>query len=171
MVDSIMFTSEIRAVLLLIIAVSSNFLGNTLNCGLQESLTNSPILRNLFLFLIVCFTIDFTSKSDSDPVDVVKRSFIIYIFYILLSKQNYSTLIVIFLLLVTVYFLYIKVNYETKQGNDPSKYQKSMDMLSLAIGGIAVIGFGFYLNRQYNEHQEDFDLLQFIFGKNKCDKM
>ena len=46
-----------------------------------------------------------------------------------------------------------------------------MDMLSLAIAGIAVIGFGFYLNRQYNDHKEDFNLAKFIFGKNKCDKM
>ncbi len=171
MINPTMFSSEIRAVLLLIIAISANFLGNTLNCGLQEALTNSPILRNLFLFLIVCFTIDFTSKSDSDPFEVIKRSFIIYIFYILLTKQNFETLLLIFTLLVAVYFLYIKINYENKKGNDVTSYQKSMDMLSLAIGGIAVIGFGFYLNRQYNDHKEDFDFAKFIFGKNKCDKM
>jgi len=45
------FTGSIRAVFLLFIAISANFLGNTLNCGLQFDLTTTPLLRNLFIYI------------------------------------------------------------------------------------------------------------------------
>jgi hypothetical protein len=167
--DTSLFTSEIRAVLLLFIIISGSFLENTLNCNIQKALTDIPMLRHLFLLLIIFFTIDFTSKNESEPFDTLKKSFVIYIFYIMLTKQNFSTLIIILILLVTVYILYLKINYENKIGTDTTSYQKTMDTLSYVIGGITIVGFGLYLNRQYTEHSDNFEISKFIFGTNKCD--
>ncbi len=169
--NKIMFSSEIKAVFLLIIAISANFLGNSLNCGLQKGLTDSIIIRHLFLYLMIFCTIDFTAKDNMEPLDIMKRSFIIYLFYILLSKQNIETLILIFILLISIYILYLKINYEEKQGNDTLIYADSIEFLSYTVALISIVGFGFYFNRQYNEHSDSFDIITFIFGKNKCDKM
>ena len=78
--DTTIFTSEIRAVLLLFIIISGSFLENTLNCNIQKALVDIPMLRHLFLLLIIFFTIDFTSKNESEPFDTLKKSFVIYIF-------------------------------------------------------------------------------------------
>lgn len=169
--NKIMFSSEIKAVFLLIIAISANFLGNSLNCSLQKGLTDSIIIRHLFLYLMIFCTIDFTAKDNMEPLDIMKRSFIIYLFYILLSKQNPETLILIFILLISIYILYLKVNYEVKQGNDTLIYADSIEFLSYTVALISIVGFGFYFNRQYTEHSDSFDMITFIFGKNKCDKM
>ena len=106
-----------------------------------------------------------------EPLDIMKRNFIIYLFYILLSKQNAETLIIIFILLISIYILYLKVNFEVKQGNNALKYEESIEFLSYTVSLISIVGFGFYFNRQYNEHSDSFDIITFIFGKNKCDKM
>ena len=89
----------------------------------------------------------------------------------MLTKQNFSSLVIILILLVTVYILYLKINYENKIGTDTTSYQKTMDTLSFVIGGITIVGFGLYLNRQYTEHSDDFEISKFIFGTNKCDNM
>ena len=165
------FSSEIKAVFLLLIAISANFLGNSLNCGLQKGLTDNFILRHLFLYLIIFCTIDFTSKDNMDPLDIMKKSFIIYLFYLLLSKQNAETLILIFILLISIYVLYLKVNYEEKQTKNTLIYEDSIEFLSYTVALISIVGFGFYFSRQYTEHSDSFDMITFIFGKNKCDKM
>ncbi len=169
--NKIMFSSEIKAVFLVIIVISANFIGNTLNCGLQKALTDNVLLRHLFLYLMIFCTIDFTAKNDMDPLDIMKSSFIIYLFYMLLSKQNAETLVLILLLLICIYILYLKVNYEEKQGSNTLVYAESIEYLSYAVALISIVGFGFYFNRQYNEHSDSFDIITFIFGKNKCDKM
>jgi len=169
--NKIMFSSEVKAVFLLLIAISTNFLGNSLNCSLQKGLTDNILLRHLFIYLIIFCTIDFTAKSHMDPLDIMKKSLVIYLFYILLSKQNAETLILIFILLIAIYILYLKINYEEKIGNDTFKYTDSIEFLAMAVGLISIVGFGFYFNKQHTEHSDSFDIITFIFGKNKCDKM
>ncbi len=167
----LVLTSEIKAVFLLIIALSSNFLGNTLNCGLQRLLTENGIIRNLFIFFIIFFTIDFTSKSDLDPVDVIKKSFLIYIFYIILNKQSFESFALLFILMVVVYIIYLKIGYEEKRNRDTKLFNQSLNILLYCIGGIAIIGFGLYYNKQMTEHPNDFDHIKFIFGTKKCDSI
>ena len=163
----------IRGVFLLIIAVSANLLGNTLNCNLQLNLTNIPYLRHLFLYLIIIFTIDFTSKNSMSIVEILTKSLIIYIFYILLSKQNYITLYIIIILLIAVYLCYIQSNYliNLDKNNEENIYNTVSEYLTYLIGIVAIIGFAVYFTQQYNDHYDDFDFLKFIFGTNKCDKL
>lgn len=160
--------SKIKAVFLLFIAISANFLGNTLNCGIQKGLTEIPALRHLFLLMIIYFTIDFTSKSDMSPEEIFVKAIVIYIFYIILSKQTIVTFVILLLLLLSFYYLYIKINYENKQGKDVTKYNLLSQKIIYIIVFISIVGFGLYLNKQYNDHKENFDIIKFIFGNNKC---
>ncbi len=164
-------TAEIKAVFLLFIAISANFLGNTLNCNLQKELSENPLLRHLFLYIIVYFTIDFTSKSDMSPEEVFYKSIMIYIFYIILTKQTFETFIILFLLLITVYYLYTKINYENSKKIDTKQTEQTMDYIVYIIAIVSLIGFGLYFNKQYTEHYDNFDIIKFIFGTNKCDKL
>ncbi len=111
------FSESIRAVFLLFIAISASYLENTINCNLQYNLITTPYLRHLFLYILIVFTIDFTSKSSMSVGEILSRSLIIYIFYILISKQNYITMYVVIILLIAIYLVYLKTNY-LKENNE-----------------------------------------------------
>lgn len=177
MSDFEIFSGSIRAVFLLFIAISANFLGNTLNCGMQFDLVTTPILRNIFLYIIIVFTIDFTSKNSMSVGEILSKSLIIYIFYIMLSKQDYVSMYIIIILLIATYLCYLQTNY-LKQNNtdididiDTKFYDDLTSFLIVGIGLITLIGFIMYFNKQYNEHNADFDISKFIFGTNQCDKL
>lgn len=170
MFDYDKFTESIRAVFLLFIAICANFLGNTLNCGLQFDLTTTPLLRNLFLYILIVFTIDFTSKDSMSVEEIMSKSLIIYIFYIMLSKQDYITLYIIITLLISTYLCYLQTNYLKENGKDTKFFDELSSFIVFGIGVITIIGFLMYFSRQYNEHKNDFDIMKFIFGTNQCDK-
>lgn len=165
------FSGSIRAVFLLFIAIGANFLGNTLNCGLQFDLTTTPLLRNLFLYIIIVFTIDFTSKSTMNVEEILTRSLIIYIFYIMLSKQDYMTNYIVIVLLIATYLCYLQTNYLKENSQDTKFFDDLSSLLMFGIGAVTVIGFLMYFNRQYNEHKDNFDMVKFIFGTNQCYKL
>jgi len=164
-------SGSIRAVFLLFIAISTNFLGNTLNCGIQYDLSTTPILRNLFLYIIIVFTIDFTSKNAMDIEEILTKSLIIYIFYIMLSKQDYITMYIVIILLIATYLCYLQTNYLKTNGKDTKFLDNLSSFLIFGIGSVTIIGFIMYFNKQYNDHKKDFDLVKFVFGTNKCDKL
>jgi hypothetical protein len=170
MVD-ISYSTEIRAVFLLFIAISANFLGNTLNCNLQKTLIESSILRHFFLFLIIFFTIDFASKSELEPLEIFKKSLLIYIFYILLTKQNFQFLSVIIVLLILIYLTNIKINVKKNKLEDTTDMEKTMKYLCYITGLVSIVGFALYLKKQYKDHYKTFDILKFIFGTNKCQSL
>jgi len=165
------FSDSIRAVFLLFIAITANFLGNTLNCSLQFDLTTTPILRNLFLYIIIVFTIDFTSKKSMSVDEIMSKSLIIYIFYIMLSKQDYLTIYIIIILLIGSYLCYIHTNYLKQNGKESNFFNDLSSFLIFGIGTVTVIGFIMYFNRQYQDHKDNFDIVKFIFGTNQCDKL
>lgn len=171
MTDLYKLSESIRAVFLLFIAISANFLGNTLNCGLQFDLTTTPILRNLFLYILIVFTIDFTSKKSMSVQEILSKSLIIYIFYIMLSKQDYITMYIVIILLISTYLCYLQSSYLKENDKDTIFFDELSSFLIYGIGIITIIGFLMYFSRQYNEHETDFDIIKFIFGTNQCDKL
>ncbi len=165
------FLPQIRALLLLFIAICANFLGSTINCSLQKTLTYNPVIRHLFLYLIILFTIDFTSKSDLPLDEVIFKSFIIYFFYIILTKQSLESLTIIIILLISSYFIFIQMSYEKSRNIDVENYKKTLDYLVFSIGVVSLIGFTLYFRKQTIDHKDDFDITKFIFGTNKCSNL
>jgi hypothetical protein len=164
-------SNSIKAVFLLFIAISANFLGNTLSCNLQYNLTTIPYLRHIFLYLIIIFTIDFTSKNSLSVEEILTKSLIIYIFYIMLNKQDYITMYIVIIMLIITYLIYLQTNYLKKNNLDTIYYDNLSSNLIYGISFVTLIGFILYFNKQYNEHYNDFDILKFIFGPNVCNKI
>jgi hypothetical protein len=171
MLDYNNFSDSIRSVFLLFIAISANFLGNTLNCGIQFDLTTTPLLRNIFLYILIVFTTDFASKKSMSVGEILSKSLIIYIFYIMLSKQDYITIYIIIILLIATYLCYLQTNYLKDNNKNYNFYDELTSFLIYGIGIVTVIGFLMYFSRQYNDNKDDFDMTKFIFGTNKCDKL
>ena len=165
------YINEVKAVFLLYIILAAGLAANTLNCDIQYLLYNNPFVSQLFILLAIIFTIDFTSKGVLSPEQILSRSLIIYVFYLLMTKQNYITFIIIFILLFVIYYINVKMNYEEKQGQDTKYYQENINLLLYSTGIIAIVGYILYFLKQKEDHHGDFDILKFIFGTNKCTKL
>lgn len=157
-----------KGVFLLIIGLSTNFIGNTVNCSAQKILTNNVIIRHLLILAVIQFTLEFSveKKINNELIDIkyLDRfiyTFGIYILFILLTKQTYNTFIINIILLLLIYILYNLF----KKNNKIIKYIEYIEyvwILSL------VIGTGLYLRKQHNEYKNDFSLYKFFLGTHQC---
>ena len=100
---------------------------------------------------------------------------LIWLFYILISKQNLTFTIIIFGLITLIYFLYDFVSYykyqykQTKDKELQSKIDtldKIITYITYIIIGISVIGFLKYYLFQKGIRKNKFQNAKFIFGSN-----
>lgn len=168
----------IKSVLLLSLAVSGNFVGNTLGCKTQYHLTNNMIIKHIVLLAIIYFTISHTSSSVPNPTDIFKTTLTIWISYILFTKQNITFTMITGILVITGYVLnsYIEY-YETLQETN-KEYTNLISKLKLyrkySYNAVAIglgIGFTTYFITKKNEYGNNFDFVKFIFGKPNCDSL
>ena len=82
--------NSIKGLFLLILAVSANFVGNLLGCKTQKLLTENMFAKHIVLILLIYFTVDLTSEKVFHPMDTLKSTVELWVFYILwkISKKN-----------------------------------------------------------------------------------
>lgn len=162
----------LKGIALILLAVASSFNGETLGCKLQKLLLENIVVKHVLNFAIIYFAIDITDDKVVDPYKMFKKTLIVWLGFILFMRQDFIFAIIIILLLFMTYILtnyieyYKKIN---KKNYDQLIRIRSYTFTAMLI--VALFGFGFYLNKQYKEHNKDFSLLKFIFGKIKCDSL
>jgi len=170
----------LKAVLLLTIAVSGNFIGSTLSCKTQYYMTNNVYIKHLIILFIIYFTLSYTSD-DTNPLNFMKNSLLIWLCYLLFTKQNIVFTGVSALLLFSTYIIDSFVShYNEKISNEKNEEEKqSLEKKIKVIKttrtvsfylGIAtiIIGFFIYIYEKYVEYGKDFTPLTFILGKVTC---
>lgn len=178
MIDTV-WVDSVRGVLLLFLAILANFLGVSMNCSLQKNMTHHPLWRNIAIYLIIYFTINFTSQSVIHPFHLFGYAFIVYVLYLLLVRQSiYGIsigLVCIFTIFVASQFI---IYYERRMvGADPQNIKKYKHWIYIANRFIhitsilllicLIVGFVLYFVKQMKDHP-DFDPVVFILGTNKC---
>jgi hypothetical protein len=172
------FSENIRALFLLFLAISANFLGNTLNCSIQKKLSDNPIIRHLFILMIIYFTIVFASESILSPLEIFKNSLAIYVLFILLTKQTYEMFLFNFILLFIIFIIFIQIDYEknkNKNVKENNTLQNNLENINKYLQYIFIvtllIGFILYYNKQNKDYSKNFNLITFILGKNGCSNL
>ena len=162
---------------LLILAIMGNFTAETLGCQTQKILKNM-IVKNIVIFFILFFVVDFSSKSQNNPYLTFKISLIIYILFILFSRNiSICTLIVFMLLSLSYVLVTYRKYYQNKNMNEEKKniyiknINKFIDIGELLIIIILFIGFALYFKKQYKDHKNNWSTITFIFGKNNCNSI
>jgi len=172
----------LKSILLLVLAVSGNFVGNTLSCKTQYHMTNNMYLKHILLIFITFFTLNYTTTENENPINQIRRAFMIWICYLLFSKQNVTftglSVGILFLtyMMDTLSVYYQKNSEDTKLEETYKKESKDKaDLLnkyknySFIIGILTIIiGFFIYMQAKYKEYGNDFDIITFIFGKTTC---
>ena len=176
----------IDGLFLLFLAISGNFLAETLGCQTQELLTSSIITKQLMTFFIIFFTIDYSDEAIENPSIKLFKTALVWVFFLLFTKMDLKPTMVVFLILITIYISNsYKKYYEAlfKEKKKPSKEEseeqekriKKMDQFQETLMGsvavIILIGFFWYYQEKKVEYRGSFDFKKFIFGVVKCKGM
>jgi len=95
----------LKSVLLLGLAVSGNFVGETLGCKTQFHMSNNMIVKHVVLLCIIYFTLNFVSEQNEDPTQLVMNALLIWGSFLVFTKQNINFTMVSAILIMATYVL------------------------------------------------------------------
>ena len=185
----------ILGVFLLTLAVSGNFIAESLNCKTQTILTTNMYVKNLILLLIIYFSLGLVSVKTIKPTEYFKDTLIIWVLFLIYNKMTPLFTLITFLFLFATLVCMNWIEYynnknkviknkeeENKEENNPeednnieenkkqiNKLTEIQNYLTYSIFGSLTVGFLLYFKKQYTDHYKNFNVLTFIFGKVKCD--
>ena len=175
----------ITGIFLLILAVSGNFVAETLGCKTQKLLSKNMIAKNIIIILVIYFSISFTSKDKrNSPLNILMKSLLIWVIFIIFTKMNIVFTFIAFSLLIILLFLkdYIKyynyyLNIE-KNENKKIEIKNKINILHLILKILIIIfliiiliGFSLYFLKQYKDHSKNFSYITFLLGKPECNSL
>lgn len=174
----------LKGVFLIVLTIIGTTVENTFSCQTLKVLHTNPFAKQVIIFCLIYFTIDFTDDKNSHPYDTFKSTVNIWLLYIVLSKQNLYFTAFNFTLLAILYVLFdygeyikdkLKENITSTEKNDllnkKDKIHSMKEICKNIVMVSAISGFVFYYFKERKEHSKDFDYVKFLFGNNKCDHM
>lgn len=157
-------TSE---VLLFILLISGNYIGELFSCGLQKSFTNNRVYKHILGILTLYLVITTLHKTNLlNPLQYILASCIIYSWFVIITLTPKKYTLSIISILVFLYIL-----------NDVDAYYKFLEdrekfyLYSGSFILVIILSFtGFYklYNIKKNQFGSKFNLYKFIFGTNIC---
>tara|TARA_Y100000389_G_scaffold204972_1_gene261455 strand:- start:13833 stop:14393 length:561 start_codon:yes stop_codon:yes gene_type:complete len=168
--------NTVIGVFLLIVAVAGNFIAETLSCQSRKLLTENMFVKNIVIFMVIYFALDFTSDLNEHihPKDLAIKSLIVWAFFLIFNKMDLKYTGLVFAGLFYILIVKNLIDYYTatdEEGNKEyiEKLNKSAKLTLIILSVLLIVGFSSYSIRQYNDHKKDFDIIKFILGKPKCD--
>jgi hypothetical protein len=168
----------IKGVFLLLLAVSGNFVGETLGCQTQYLMTNNMIVKQLIIYFLIYFTVDFTSQQNLHPVESFKKTTIIWVLYLLFTKMNITYTGIAAAILVGIYISSDYATYYQTQIDDNiqdennqeelDKYQNMQNNLLKGLVVVIIVGFLSYLSEKRQEYGQNFNFITFLMGVPNC---
>ena len=167
--------NTITGIFLLILAVSGNFVAETLGCKSQKLLSENMFEKNIIIILVIYFALGITDPNNKViPTENMTKSLVIWIFFVIFNKMSLTFTIISFILLATILICKDFIDYYEANEPDSDKAKNLKDFVSnVFIINIVliIIGFLLYFSKQYKEHYKNFSLPVFLFGKTKCDSL
>jgi hypothetical protein len=173
------------AIFILILIVCAEYLKELMPCKLDYILKNNIYVKHLFCFLTLLFFVVITTEpfKDKNLKEIIIKSIILYILFILLIRNDYRIFFSVIVLLGLIYIISIK-NYELNdllEKNIDIKTKKEYEnqisilvtinnVLFVIVITLIILGFLFYMKKKKNQYKEQFNFLKFFFGSIKCKK-
>jgi hypothetical protein len=162
----------VGAVLVLVLVVGANFLGDTLGCGLQRVLSSSMPAKHCFLFLMILFTLGIYGGDDTEPTAQAFHAFLLYVSFILVSSMEFRFVAAVVVVLVLLF----QTNryrrfYRKRPGFSSSDYRAAVtqEVLLAAIILLVSVGVPLYYAKQKRDHGDNFSIAKFVFGTAECE--
>ena len=154
---------------LLFLGTIGGFVGGGItSCEIQRIIRDSVLIKQLIFFIIIFTTNSFVQKK-SDILSTFVRSFILFVVFVLLMKNNYKSIIFSIILLFINKLLLQHIEYLKKNKKENTdKYDKISKVLTITSGIVILVGFFEYMREKKLEYGKQFKLITFLLGSNKC---
>jgi Ca2+/Na+ antiporter len=184
-------SAMIKSIFLLILAVSGNFVGETLSCKTQFHMSNNMAVKHLVILMLIYFTLNFTSSETPHPLEVSTKTVFIWIVFVMFTKMTVKHTLAGFLVLIAFFVLTNLIDYKeaqeqkqeqegtegeekeqegkvVKKGNRLDLYKKGQQGLFFVFLVILVSGFTSYMMEKRVEYGNKFEMQKFLLGVTKC---
>ncbi len=173
-----------KALFLLVLAISGNFLAELLSCQTQR-LMSSMFAKHVMLFFLIYFTLDFSSTGHDHPSFILTKALLIWTIFHIFSRTDLIYTIISFSMLSLVYVISNYRDYYTQQFNKNSQGDQTrmedfnttdewMRNLQISLFAttiiILLVGFVKYYIAKKNEYTTKFTWNQFFEGHTSCRK-
>ena len=164
----------IQGIFLLILAVSGNFVAETMSCQAQKVLSNNMYVKHGIIVMITYFTLGFASSEENiSPEDLFKQAISIWAFFLMFNKMEMFFTAMVVAMLATLLVCKNYITYYKKQDAEKNKeiiktLTLTMDYLFSAITLTTIVGFGLYFKKQHSDYFSTFSYSKFLFGTPKC---
>lgn len=167
------------AIFLILLAISSNFLGDTLTCETKKILSDNIYFKFIVIYCLIYFSISLASQANNTPLHplmVTLASIFIFIFYLLFIKCNiffvFTIFIILFILLVLSNYVYYINDSKQMDNNEKKKKLTKIKLIFKILSGIMIIllifGFLQYIRKELRCNNISF--LKIIFNKTVCNE-
>lgn len=163
--------NSILGVFLLLLAVSGNFIAETLGCKIQKLLSTNMYAKNTIILLITYFSLGISNGDNIvSPTENMKNALLIWASFIIFNKMNKVFTLIAFSLLTIKLLIHNYIEYYKRTGNinkanELEKYYNNLFKLNI---GVIISGFIIYFMKQYKEYNKNFNIIKFLFGTLKC---
>jgi hypothetical protein len=148
-----------------------------LSCRIQELLNGNVYVQYILLFIIIYFTIDFTTDDGIivSPVENVKITCLVWVLFLMFAKMNLYFTIFTFLLFLITYYIQNQIIYYRKINNKNEYKENIVSLISverklvLFIIFTIILGFALYFIKEYKDKKKEWSFIKFIFGTLHCD--
>lgn len=167
--------NNILGIFLLILAVSGNFIAETLGCKTQKLLSGNMFAKNIVIILITYFSLGLSNSDEVvSPLINFQNALLIWVSFVIFNKMSLLFTLTAFALLTIKLVLFNYIDYYKKKGKNEDKIvqlESTYNHLFNANIGVVIVGFLLYLKKQYKEHYKNFNVVTFLFGSVKCKSM
>ena len=161
----------IKSFFVLLLAVSGNFVGETLSCQTRRLLDNM-MAKDVLIFVLLYFGLDLMDEESNKPhpMERLKQTFLVWLFYSMFTRMTIGPTIVAFILLCSYYLLLDLIEYH--KDNDNEEYAEKLEYINKNVMkttiGVVVVGFILYFLKQRKDYGSKFDFFTFFKGVIKC---
>jgi len=176
--DNSLYLNINKGLLLIILFVSGKYITTKiLSCRIQELLNGNVYVQYLLLFIIIYFTIDFTTDDGIivSPIENIKITCLVWVLFIMFAKMNLYFTIFTFSLFIITYYIQNQIVYYRKI-NDKNEYIEKISSLIgvekkliVFIIFTIILGFIIYFMKEYKDKKKEWSFVKFIFGTLHCD--
>ena len=159
-----------KSLFLLFLVVSGNYIGELLGCQTQKFFSESMYAKHIILICLIFFTINLIGENSVHPLEVLKKSLLLWSFYLILTKMDLNITLVVLSLLFSLYVYdeYQKYMDNNKINYDKKQYENNKVYIQYLIMIIILIGFIKYYLRQKKEHKSEFNHIKYLLGTSQC---
>jgi len=174
------------AIFIFLLIISGNYLGNLFPCRIQELFEKNIWFKHFLGYFSLVFFVLITMPSDVKDVEInennennennedsnfqtlIISSFLLYIFFLILSKTPSNVWLIVFITCSIIYLLELKKEDYNKNNHSITNINQLQYILGCFILLTTFFGFLVYMGEKKIEYKKKFSYITFIFGATAC---